>query len=137
MSTKWALLKTIQREPDNKLACFAMADLLEEGGSTDLAFCYRWMGWYDRRPGKREGKYLRKRFVWYKEEAFEAWPGEEADRYNALPMARLQPLVFLAMEAGNPQYRLYQTWQQATSDLAKALAKLRALLQPPPETQGR
>ena len=48
MTTKWVLLKTIQREPDNKLACFAMADLLEEQGRNDLAFGYRWMGWYDR-----------------------------------------------------------------------------------------
>jgi hypothetical protein len=70
LSTKWALLKTIQHEPDSKVACYAMADLLEEQGWNDLAFTCRWMGWYERRPGYREGKYLRKRFVWYKEEAF-------------------------------------------------------------------
>jgi hypothetical protein len=29
MSTKWAMLKAIQREPDNALHCYAMADLLE------------------------------------------------------------------------------------------------------------
>jgi hypothetical protein len=32
MSLKWTLLKTIQREPDNALPCYALADLLEEGG---------------------------------------------------------------------------------------------------------
>ena len=133
MSTKWALLKTIQREPDNKLACFAMADMLEEGGWLDLAFCYRWMGWYDRRPGKREGKGLRKRFVWYKDQTFEEAFGDEAARSNALPMARLQPLVFQAMETANPQYQLYKTWHQAIADLAKGLGCMRALLQPPPE----
>jgi hypothetical protein len=36
MSLKWTLLKSIQREPDNELHCFAMADLLEEGGWSGL-----------------------------------------------------------------------------------------------------
>ena len=62
MTPKWVLLKTIQKEPGNRLACYAMADLLEEEGWLDLAFCCRWMGWCDRRPGQREGS-LRKRFV--------------------------------------------------------------------------
>jgi hypothetical protein len=66
LTTKWVLVKTVQREPDNRLACYALADLLEEEGWPDLSFCYRWMDWYDRRPGKREGPRLRKRFVWYK-----------------------------------------------------------------------
>jgi hypothetical protein len=132
MSTKWALLKAIQREPDNPLHCFAMADLLEEQGWPDLAFAYRWMGWYDRRPGYREGKRLRKRYVWYREEAFGAWPSE-ATRYELLPRARLDPLIFQAMETPNPPYQLYTTWEQAVKHLAEGLARLRALLQPPPE----
>jgi hypothetical protein len=101
MSLKWTLLKSIQREPDNALHCFAMADLLEEEGWPELSFAYRWMGWYGRRPGYREGKRLRKRYVWYKEEAFGAWPSDEADRYHNLPKARLDPLVFAAMEIPN------------------------------------
>src|SRR5207244_3674590 len=89
-----ALLKEIQvqRDPDNPLACFALADLLEEEGAAELSFAYRWMGWKGRRPGYREGPRLRKRFVWYEEKAPADWPGEEAERYNALPMARLYPL---------------------------------------------
>jgi hypothetical protein len=51
-----------------------MADLLEEGGWSALSFAYRWMGWYGRRPGYRESKPLRKRFVWYRDGAFEGWP---------------------------------------------------------------
>jgi hypothetical protein len=87
VGTKWALLKTIQQEPaDNSLSCYAMADLLEEGGWLDLAFTYRWMGWYNRRPGKREGQRLRKRFVWYKKGAFGGWPSEEAERSAVCPM---------------------------------------------------
>jgi hypothetical protein len=41
MSTKWALLKAIQGEPDNALSCYAMDDLLEEPGWPELAFCCR------------------------------------------------------------------------------------------------
>jgi hypothetical protein len=135
MSAKWAMMKEIQREPDNPLACFALADLLEEEGWTDLSFCYRWMGWYRRRPGHREGPRLRKRFVWYKEGAFEGWPTDESERYDALPMARLHPLVFQSMATGNAQYDLYATWQQAVKALAQGLARLRGLLQPPEETR--
>jgi hypothetical protein len=131
------LLNEIQseREPHNPLACFAMADLLEEEGSADLSFCYRYMGWRGRRPGFRAGLLLRKRFVWYEEKTFDAWPGEEAERYNALPMAWLHPLVFQALGPGNVQYRLYATWEQAVADLARALARLRELLGPLPETR--
>ena len=120
-------MKTIQREPDNKLACFAMADLLEEQGRNDLAFCYRWMGWYDRRPGKREGKYSPQRSSGTKRRHSRFGRAKRRIDFNSLPMTghRLQPLIFLAMETGNPQYRLYSTWQQAASDLAKALANLR------------
>jgi hypothetical protein len=95
MSTKWVLLKSIQREPDNALHCFA----------------YRWMPWYGRRPGFREGKRLRKRYVWYREEAFGEWPSDEADRYKALPRARLDPLIFQAMEKPNHPFQLYTTWE--------------------------
>jgi hypothetical protein len=137
ISTKWALLKTIQQEPaDNPLACYAMADLLEEGGWLDLAFCYRWMGWYGRRPGKREGPRLRKRFVWYKEAAFVEWPSDESDRYDRLPHAWLAPLVYQSLQTANQQFQLYSTWEQAVNDLAKGLARLRALLGPPAEKQG-
>jgi hypothetical protein len=108
LSEKWALLKAVQREPDNPLPCYALADLLEEEGWTELSFAYRRMGWYGRRPGYREGKFLRKRFAWYREDAFEAWPGGEADGYNALPRARPQPLVSQAREA-NPQFRQLAT----------------------------
>ena len=132
MTTKWVLLKTIQREPDNRLACYAMADLLEEGGWLDLAFCYRWMGWNDRRPGKREGSRLRKRFVWYKDGAFEKWPSDEAERYSALPAARLDPLVYDSLPKANPQFQLYGGWEQAVKDLAQGLARMRGLLEKPP-----
>jgi TPR repeat protein len=103
MSTKWALLKAIPQEPaDNPLSCYAMADLLEEGGWLDLAFTYRWMGWYTHRPGKREGQRLRKRFVWYKVGAFGGWPSDEAERYSSLPHAWLDPLVYQALQTANP-----------------------------------
>jgi hypothetical protein len=137
MSTKWALLKTIQQEPaSNPLSCYAMADLLEEGGWLDLAFTYRWMDWYNRRPGKREGKRLRKRFVWYREGAFLGWPSDEGDRYEQLSHARLDPLVYHALPTANPQYQLYTSYEQAVNDLAKALTSLRALLGPPPGKGG-
>jgi hypothetical protein len=130
------LLKTIQQEPaTNPLSCYAMADLLEEGGWSDLSFCYRWMGWHDRRPGRREGQRLRKRFVWYKEGAFQGWPSDESDRYDRLKCARLAPLVYQALESANAQYQLYSTWEQAVHDLSRALGRLRALLQPPPGRQ--
>jgi hypothetical protein len=137
MSSKAALLKEIQseREPSNPLACFAMADMLEEEGASDLSFAYRWMGWRGRRPGYREGMLLRKRFVWYEEKAFEAWPGDESERYSALPMAWLHPLVFQALGPGNLQFRLYATWEQAADGLATGLARLRELLGPMPETR--
>ena len=132
MSAKWVLFKTVQREPGNKLACYAMADLLEEEGRADLSFAYRWMGWYDRRPGKREGSRLRKRFVWDKEGAFEGWPTDEGERYDALPNAHLHPLVYQALPDANPQYQLYTTWEKAVNDLSEGLARLRALLEKPP-----
>jgi hypothetical protein len=132
MSTKWALLRAVQQEPaDKPLACYAMADLLEEGGWLDLAFIYRWMGWHSRRPGKREGPRLRKRFVWYKEGAFGGWPSDETDRYDSLPHAWLAPLVYQALQTANFQYQLYATWEQAVNNLAEGLSRLRALLQPP------
>jgi hypothetical protein len=53
------------------------------------------------------------------DEAFEGWPSEEADRYNALPMDQLHPQVFRAMETGNSQNHLYTTWEQAVTALAK------------------
>jgi hypothetical protein len=132
MTAKWVLFKTVQREPDNKLACYAMADLLEEEGRSDLAFTYRWMGWYDRRPGKRDGSRLRKRYVWYKEGAFDDWPCDEGDRYTALTNAWLDPLVYQSLPNVNPQYQLYSTWEKAVNDLSEGLARLRALLQQPP-----
>jgi hypothetical protein len=69
-----------QGPADNLLSCNALSDLLEEEGWLNLAFCYRWMGWHNRRPGQREGKRLRKRFVWYKQGAFDGWPSDEEDR---------------------------------------------------------
>ena len=83
------------------------------------------------RPGYREGKRLRKRYVWYREEAFDKWPSDEADRYNALPRARLGPLIFRAIETPNHPFLLYTSWEQAVKDLAKGLARMRALLQEP------
>jgi hypothetical protein len=37
------------------------------------------MGWHERCPRYREEPRLGKRLVWYKKEACEAWPGEEAE----------------------------------------------------------
>jgi hypothetical protein len=134
MSTKWALLKAIPQEPaDNPLSCYAMADVLEEGGWLDLSFTYRWMGWHNRRPGQRQGKRLRKRFVWYREGAFDGWPSDEAERYERLPHAWLEPLIYQALQSPNSQYQLYTSFEQAVSDLSKGLARLRALLGPPAE----
>jgi hypothetical protein len=48
-------------------------------------------------------------------------------------MAHLPPLVYLAMETGNYEYTLYKTWEQAIADLTKGLARMRTLLQQPPE----
>jgi hypothetical protein len=137
VSAKKALLEAIQAEKgaDDPVSCFAMADLLEEEGYPDLAFTYRWMGWKGRRPGYREGDRLRKRFVWYVKGAFEAWPSEEADRYNVLPVAWLHPLVFQAIGRGNPQMRLYATWEQAVDGLVAGLVRLRELLGPGDETE--
>ena len=45
--------------------------------------------------------------------------------------ARLAPLVYQSLETANYQYQLYATWEQAVNDLAKGLARLRALLQQP------
>jgi hypothetical protein len=84
-----------------------------------------------RRPSKREGRLLRKRFAWQRDGAFGGWPSDEADHYEQLPHARLAPLVYLSLQTANPQFRLYSTWEQAVNNLAKALARLRALLQPP------
>ncbi len=133
MTAKWVLLKTIQKEPDNRLACYAMADLLEEEGWPDLAFGYRWMGWYHRRPGRREGQRLRKRLVWYRQGANLLYPDGEGDRYDSLTMAWLPPLIFWSLETSNTDYQLYTSWEQAVNNLAKGLARIRALLQPPPE----
>ena len=57
---------------------------------------------------------------------------DEGDRYEALPAARLDPLVYQALPKANPQYQLYATWEQAVNALAKGLERLRNLLQPPP-----
>jgi hypothetical protein len=138
MSSKAALLKEIrgEREPDNPLACFALADMLAEEGALDLSFAYRWMGWKGKRPGYREGKRLRMRFVWYEENAFGEWPSDEWDRYRALPMARLHPLVFQAMGPGNRLFWIYATWDDAIASLSVSLALLRGLLEPG-ETTGK
>jgi hypothetical protein len=133
LTTKWELRKAVEEDPDDRLSCFALADMFEEQGWGDLAFCYRWMGWFDRRPGKREGERLRKRLVWYKEDAFLLYPDGEEDRYRRLPHARLPKLIYLAMEPRNPEYLLFATWEQAVTDLSKGLARVRALLQQPPE----
>ncbi len=132
MSTKWILLKTIQREPENRLACFALADLLEEENWLDLSFCYRWMGWYDRRPGPREGKRLRKRFVWYREGADLEFTTEK-ERFDSLRMAHLEPLVYALLKTKNLDYQLYSTWEKAVNDLARGLARIREMLVPPTE----
>jgi hypothetical protein len=137
MTTKWALLETIQREPDNQVACYTMADLLEEEGWPQRAFCYRWMGWYGMRPGERQGKHLRKRFVWYKEGAFFGFLDPEEERYNSLPHARLPALLFEALDANHPEHQLYATWQQAVKDLEKALTQVRALVLHPGERRER
>jgi hypothetical protein len=131
MSSKAALLKEIrsEREPDNPLACFALADLLEEDGQADLSFTYRWMGQKRKRPGYREGSRLRKRYVWYVEGAFGGWASDEWDRYSALPAARLHPLLFRAMgPGGNDLFRLYSTWEQAVASLRMGLNLLWELL---------
>jgi len=111
-----------------------MADLLEEEGWPDLAFCYRWMGWYDRRPGKREGKRLRKRFVWYKEGASFGFLDSEQERYDTLKMAWLPPLIYRSLDNAKPEFQLFTTWEQAVNKLAEGLARMRALLQQPPGT---
>jgi hypothetical protein len=136
LSEKWELKKAIEQDPGDRLSCYAMADMLEERGWMDLAFCYRWMGWFDRRPGKREGARLRKPIVWYKEGASFVYPYDEDERYRRLPHAHLPGLIYLAMEPKNAEYTLYTKWEQAVADLAKALAHMRALLQQPPEKKG-
>jgi hypothetical protein len=133
MTTKWALLKTIQREPENRLACYAMADILEEENWPDRAFCYRWMGWHDRRPGRREGRGLRKRFVWYRAGASFDFFSDEAGRYESLPQARLPALLFGVLGANTADHQLYETWQQAVRALEKTLAQVRALVSQPVE----
>jgi hypothetical protein len=133
VSTKWELLKSVKSEPHDRLACFALADMLEEEGWSELSFCYRWMGWYDRRPGKREGPRLRKRFVWYREGMIPVVPYGEAERYLMLTGARLPALVYQALEPKHSDYQIYMTWEQAVRDLAKALARMRTLLEPPAE----
>jgi hypothetical protein len=40
------------RRSRQRALTYALADVLEEGGWLDLSFTYRWMGWYERRPGK-------------------------------------------------------------------------------------
>ena len=102
------------------LSCYALADLLEEGGWPDLAFSYRWTGWYDRRPGKREGRLLRKRFVWYKDGAFGEWPSDESDRCESLQHARLDPLVYQALQTANSQFQLYSAWTRWSAASARA-----------------
>jgi hypothetical protein len=64
---------------------------------------------------------------WFREEAFGQWPSDEAERDEALPQARLDPLILQAMEIPNNPFQLYSTWEQAI----KNLAKVRALLQEP------
>ena len=91
------------------------------------------MGWYDRRPGAREGKRLRKRFVWYRQGASFAFFDDEAQRYDSLPHARLPALLFTTLAGHAQQYLLYATWQQALLDLAKALLGVLALVSPPVE----
>jgi hypothetical protein len=130
LTTKWELKKAVEEDPTDRLSCFAMADLLEEQGWLDLAFCYRWMGWYDRRPGKRDGPRLRKRIVWYKEGASLFFPWGEDERYFSLPHARLPGLIYTAMEPKNSEYLLYNTWDSAVRALSNGLARMRAILQP-------
>jgi hypothetical protein len=126
-------MKAVKQDPTDSLSCYAMADLLEEQGWMDFAFCYRWMGWYNRRPGEREGPRLRKRFVWYKEGANLFFPYGEDERYLKLPYARLPSLLYSAMEPKNADYLLYNSWETAVADLCKGLSRMRALLQQPPE----
>ena len=68
-------------------------------------------------PGTREG-------------ALGGWLSDEADRYDRMPHARLDPLVYQALQTANSQFQLYATWEQAVNNLAEGLARLRALLQP-------
>jgi hypothetical protein len=133
LSDRWELKKAVEQDPNDRLSCYALADLLEEQGWGDLSFCYRWMGWFDRRPGKREGQRLKKRIVWYKEGATLYYPYGEDERYRSLPHAHLPPLVYLAMEPKNSEYLLYTSWAQAVTDLARGLARMRGLLTQPPE----
>jgi hypothetical protein len=127
-NTKEALILTIQQEPDNPLACYAMADLLEEEKRPKLAFAYRWMGWYDRRPGRREGKRIRLPYAWYPEHFGLQDPKEEAF-FNSLPWAHLGVTVYSYAVGG--YYQLYGSWEEAVDHLASGLARLRGLLEPP------
>jgi hypothetical protein len=43
----------------------------------------------------------------------------------------METLIFQAMETPNHPDQLYTTWEQAVKDLAKGLAKMRAMLQKP------
>jgi hypothetical protein len=133
LTTRWDIRKAIEDDPHDRVSCYAMADTLEEQGWIDLAFCYRWMGWYDRRPGQRKGERLKKRIVWYKEGVTLYHPYGEDERYYSLPHAHLPPLVYLAMEPKNSEYLLYTRWEQAVTDLARGLARMRGLLAQPQE----
>jgi hypothetical protein len=72
--------------------------------------------------------------VWYKVGAFEGWPTDEGERYDDLPNAHLDPLVYQALPNVKPQFQLYNTWEQAVNDLSEGLARMRALLEKPSGT---
>lgn len=126
--------------PENQaLDCFALADMLEEGDRHEEATAYRWMGWWGRRPAARKWARIKKTVVWYREglEGFEQM-GAEGQSYYAQPWGHLPYLVYLAMGRRNPEYLLYQTWDEAILDLGKALCRMRDAISPPsPQTKKK
>jgi hypothetical protein len=129
-----AMVKAVINDPMDRVSAFALADRLEEEGEslTLLARAVRWMGWYDLRPGWRDGERIKKPWVWYMDRAYLAHDPTEGQRRDANPHAELPLLVFIALKGGHGRaYVIYRDWAAAVAALADCLEKMRQLLEEP------
>ena len=126
------LVMIAMRDSKDKLSCFAVGDLYEELGNLDMAFAWRWMGIFKKRPGYRTNLQRSVNYwAWYREfHTTYQLNDQERARANKTPYAILNQNIFCRIQRIG-SYATYRSKDKAIEALAGALRSIRELIEDP------
>ncbi len=117
-------------DPEDSVACFALADQALEAGHETLALAWRFMGKMNVRPAVREGARIRNPFGFYVSGAhtFMKHDGLEMKRLDANDHSVVPRLLMTAMGYPFQWMCLFKTHEQAVLRLGAGLLKMKEVM---------